>query len=189
MEIFIQKQLINIVYSLIIGLIFGGLYDIIRIVHIFCGIASYSGERHKMKEGAVPFVLFFLLDAVYMLTVTVLFSIFIYAFESGNYRWYLLAGVIFGMLLYFLTVGRLMMFFAESIVRFLRMIFRLIIAKPLCFIGRYVRMVLVWIGLHTVGRIVCGILRISGYIYTEKMRRRIERDIRFTKDNGKGRDF
>ena len=62
MEFFIEKQILNIVYSVILGLIFGAIYDIIRIIYVMCGIASYRGGRVSMKRGAVPFVIFALFD-------------------------------------------------------------------------------------------------------------------------------
>ncbi len=186
MEIFIEKQLINIVYSVILGLIFGGIYDIIRIVHIFCGIASYSGGAVKMKHGIVPFGIFFLLDMAYMLTVTVIFSVFIFAVNNGGFRSYLLVSVIFGMIIYLLTVGRVVMLLSEMIVNFLRCVFELLVAKPVRFVVRLCGKCVGFLYSHTVGRIVRLLMRMSGYRYTEKMKHRLAYDIAFTDEKGKG---
>lgn len=188
MEIFIEKQLINIVYSLILGLIFGGIYDIIRVVHIFCGIASYSGESARMKRGVLPFGIFFLLDAAYMLTVTTVFSVFIYAVNSGGFRLYLLVSVIVGMVIYFLTVGRAVMYLSETIVNFLRLMFTLVVVKPIKFILRLLRHIIMWIYLHTLGYVLRCLRRMNGYRYTEKMRRRLAREIMFETEKEKGRE-
>lgn len=188
MEIFVQKQLINIAYSFILGLIFGGIYDIIRIVHILCGIASYTGESRGMKRGIVPFLLFFLLDAAYMLITTCVFSVFLYAVNNGGFRLYLLAAVICGMVLYFITVGRIVMLLSETIVRFLRKVFTLFVLKPFGFILKLFRRLICWIGAHTIGKIVRYLQHRRAIRYTEKLKRRLRLDIRFCADHGKGRD-
>lgn len=189
MEIFVQKQLINIVYSLILGLIFGGIYDIIRIVHILCGIASYTGETRGMKRGIVPFTIFFLLDTAYLFTLTCIFSVFLYAVNNGGFRFYLLAAVLVGMVFYFFTAGRVVMLLSEAIVRFLRRIFTLIVVKPLRFIFRLFGRLLHWIGTHTVGKIMYCLRRRRAILYTERMKRRLRWDIRFSADHRKGRDL
>lgn len=187
MEIFIEKQLINIAYSLILGLIFGGIYDIIRVVHIFCGIASYSGEAAEMKRGVLPFGIFFLLDTAYMLTVTTAFSVFIYVVNNGGFRMYLLVSTVVGMVVYFLTVGRLVMLLSETIVNFLGRLFDLVIVKPIRSVLRLLGRAFGWVYSHTVGYLLLCLRRMNGYRYTEKIRRRIAREIMFEAEE-RGRD-
>lgn len=88
MEFFIEKQLITVLYSTFLGLIFGAAYDIIRIVHVICNIASYSGENRGMKRTKAAFALFFLFDFIYAAAVTLTFSFFVYWNNSGDFRWF-----------------------------------------------------------------------------------------------------
>ena len=65
MEIFIGEQLKNIGYSFILGLIFGGFYDIICIMHIIIGVVSDSGD--KVSRTDIPArILFFITDIFFM---------------------------------------------------------------------------------------------------------------------------
>lgn len=147
MEFYIKKQLIEVLYSLILGLIFGGLYDIIRIIHILSGIASYSGEETFSRRGAIPFAVFFATDLIYMTTVTAVYSFFIYWKMNGVFRLYVFIAVIVGFIVYYNTAGRVVMFFSEIIARFLRFIGYYGIVVPARFIfsflfraGRFVYM-------------------------------------------------
>ena len=90
MEFFIEKQILNIVYSVILGLIFGAIYDIIRIIYVMCGIASYRGGRVSMKRGAVPFVIFALFDLSVIKLFTSVYSVFDYWTENEIFISYII---------------------------------------------------------------------------------------------------
>ncbi len=182
MELFIGKQLQVVVYSFILGLIFGGLYDIIRIIHILCGIASYTDKR-RMKRGKLPFLLFFLCDAAYMITVTAMFSVFQYWQMNGKFRLFVLLSVIVGFAVWHVTAGRIVMAFSETIVRLLRLTVLWIVVKPLRFILKVLRNIFAFLYRQTAGRLVvllrCGIRSLrSGSI-----RRKFEKDIGFVNIN------
>ena len=162
MEIFIENQLKNIGYSIILGLIFGAFYDIISIIHILVGILSFSEKsRHPdriFRRDRAARILFFVTDFAYMIAVTLILSVFLYEFASGDLRMYLLAAAAVGFALYRCTAGRLVMALSETIVRVIRMVFNLLVIRP-------VRAVLVLIGIlsgklyrHTIG-VLIGILR------------------------------
>ena len=104
MEIFIGNQLKNIGYSIILGLIFGAFYDIICIIHIIVGVVSDSGDRAVRRDPAAR-VIFLLTDLCFMLGVTLMMSLFLYEFASGDFRVYLLAGAAAGFTVYRLTLG------------------------------------------------------------------------------------
>ena len=179
MEIFLEKQLINIAYSLILGLIFGIIYDIIRIMYILCGIMSYSGEKRGMVRGRIPFLIFFVFDLLYMITVTVLYSLFNYARNNGSFRVFILAATVCGFVLYYFTVGRVVMFVSDAVVRFLRLAFKYTVAIPLGFVLGILSRILRFIYKNTVGRAISAVLTCLADRRTELFRRSLPRDIKF----------
>ena len=183
MEIFISKQLQVVAYSFILGLIFGGLYDIIRITHILCGIASYAGENVGMKRGKLPFLLFFLFDAVYLLTVTAAFSVFQYWQMNGEFRLFVLLSVTAGFAVWRATAGRVVMAFSEAIVRLLRLAARWILVKPLCFLSGLLLRMLRYVYRRTIGRGIRSLRRGMRRIRSEHIRKKFGNDICFAAEN------
>ena len=179
MELFIGKQLQVVVYSFILGLIFGGLYDIIRMIHIICGIASYSGGKTVMKRGKLPFLLFFLCDAVCMITVTAAFSVFLYWQMNGTFRLFVLLSVLAGWFVYYHTAGRIVMFFSEAIVRLIRLAVLWIFVKPARSILRIVRNIAAFVFRHTAGRAVLFFRNRFRSLRDRRIRRYLRNDICF----------
>lgn len=181
MELFIGKQLQVVGYSFVLGLIFGGLYDIIRIAHCLCGIASYTGTSRGMRRGKLPFFLFFLLDTAYMIAVTAMFSIFLYWQMSGVFRLFVLVSAVIGLAIYLCTAGRIVMLFSETIVRLLKKTVRCLLIKPVRWILRFFGRVLV--GLYrrtvrrTVGRMTKAVMRGMRCIRAGRIRRCLKKDI------------
>jgi len=186
MEVYIEKQLIIVGYSIILGLIFGVLYDIIRIVHILCGIASYSGEKQVLLRGKVPFVIFFITDLLYMLCVTAILSFFTYWMNSGVPRFFIIFSSAAGFVLYLMTVGRLVMFFSEALVCFIRVTFNFLVIRPIRFILRMLKNIVCWIYSHTFGKIF--MFAEFGFLLwrTEIYRKHLRHDVCFGKMDGKG---
>ena len=180
MELFIGKQLQTAAYSFVLGLIFGGLYDIIKIIHILCGIASYApaeADKRPAKRGCVPFVLFFLGDAVYMLTVTAVFSVFQYWQMSGKFRLFVLLSVLAGFFVWHKTAGRLVMAFSEAIVRLLRQIVLWTVVKPVRFFLKILRKTVGFLYCHTAGRAVGLLCRGMRNLCMRNIRRKFGKDI------------
>ena len=177
MELFIGKQLQVVGYSFILGLIFGGLYDIIRIAHCLCGIASYTGDSPGMRRGILPFFLFFLLDAVYMIAVTAMFSIFLYWQMNGTFRLFVLVSVSAGLAVYLRTAGRIVMLFSETIVRLLRTAVRWLVVKPVRGILRVLGRVLAGLYSVTIGQTAKAVLRGIRHIRSVRIRRCLKNDI------------
>ena len=179
MEIYLEKQLINIAYSLILGLIFGGIYDIIRIIHILLGIASYSGEKVGMKRGTLPFIMFFILDAAYAVTASVIFSLFNYYACNGEFRVFILASVCVGFFVYHVTLGRLVMLFSEAIARILKRVIHYTVVIPTRFVVRITVRIARFVYRNTLGRVLTALVRLY-YIYrTERYIRHLARDVSF----------
>lgn len=166
MEISIQNQLIIIVYSFILGLIFGAEYDIIRIASLLLG-------QIRLKKGIV-----FLLDFAYMLSVTAACSVFAYCFNNGMMRLFFMIPMGLGFLAYYNTVGRVVMFFSETLVKWIRTVFHYIIYVPVCFVLSRLKKATVWTIRMTYGAMVRFIHYLRNRAYTAKQKKEIRGMIR-----------
>jgi len=130
MEIFIAEQCKTLAESCIMGLIFGAGYDIIRILHVLCGIQSYSGKEKHISRSKPAFWLFLIGDLAYMLTVLFWTSVFLFHTNYGQFRIYLALGCIAGFCLYQYTAGRVVMRISETIAGLVKCIVYCLLVKP-----------------------------------------------------------
>ena len=72
----------------------------------------------------------FLPDLVYMLLLTVGCSVFVYAFNHGVLRLFILIPMGIGFAVYYNTAGRLVMFFSEALIRAIRTVFHYTVVLP-----------------------------------------------------------
>ena len=174
MEIFIAEQCKTLAESCIMGLIFGAGYDIIRILHVLCGIASYSGTAARkpiQKIGRTAFLVFLLGDLLYMLTVTAAASVFLYHANHGQFRLYLALSCIGGFCLYHYTIGRLVMGVSEAVVGMIRWVFYHTVFRPVRWLlGLLMR------GVRLIGQLTVGSIRqlCRYWILTARMRRKMK---------------
>lgn len=166
MEIYIQKQLIIILYSLLMGLIFGAGYDIIRIIHIMLGKVWF-------RQPVI-----FLLDLAYMLALTCCYSVFTYAFNNGMHRMFIVMPTVLGFIAYYNTIGRVVIYFSEVIIRFIRTVIHYVIVVPLGFIWRMTKYVFVWLYRHTLYILFRKISDLRRLIYTAKQKKLIKKLVR-----------
>lgn len=174
MEIFIAEQCKTLAESCIMGLIFGAGYDIIRILHVLCGIASYSGtaaRKPAQHTGTAAFLLFLIGDLLYMLMVTAAASVFLYHTNHGQFRLYLALACIGGFCMYHYTAGRLVMHISEAVVRGGKWVFYHTVIRP----GRWLLRLLLR-GIRFVGKLTVGNGRrlIRYWLLTARMRRRMK---------------
>ena len=87
LEVLTRNQLQLVATSLILGLIFGAVYDIIRIVYILCGLVSYDGGSLAGRKGKLPFCCRLVTDFAAALFIGLSFSVFVYAANDGRFRW------------------------------------------------------------------------------------------------------
>ncbi len=166
MELYIQKQLLIIVYSLILGLIFGVGYDIMRILHMMLG-------NFFLKKPIV-----FLLDLVYMLLLTASYSIFVYAVYNGMHRMFIILAILAGFILYYNTVGRLVIAFSETIIRWIRLILHYVIAVPVRTLAKGIKRLFCWIGRRMLGPVVRRLVDFWYRGYTARQKKRIGKMVR-----------
>ena len=190
LEILTQNQLYLVGTSFILGLIFGASYDIIRVVHILCGLVSYAGEKPVEKKGILPFAARFLLDFAWTASAGAAFSVFLYAANSGRFRWFAAASSAAGFALWHVSAGRCFVYLAEKTASLVRRFLRLTVVVPAAFLARLVvwaaagagrlavrGLVLLW-G-RTCGRAAERLRRRRGLRRTERARLGLAKDIHF----------
>lgn len=179
MEFFIEKQLLIVLNSVILGLIFGAIYDIIRISHIMCAIASYSGENRGMRSCKAAFLIFAAGDLVYVIVVSVMLSFFVYWQNNGVIRSFIVFPCIAGFAVYHVTIGKLVMYFSEAVVRFIRLVFRYTVAIPVMFLLKIVRKTVRLIYSVTIGKLVFALGEKYDSHRTDLFLKSLEKEIRF----------
>lgn len=149
LETSIIEQLYCCLFSLVYGMLSGVLYDAFRIFYMCAGI-RFSKESLK-GASVLNKVLLSVFDVIFSLFVTVGFVILAYAFAYGKFRLVYVLCAVFGALSYMLTLGRLVSFTAELIVKWIKKLLKLILTvllKPFvlssrllvsCFRKMYIR--------------------------------------------------
>ena len=136
MEISMTALALEFLYSIILGVFLGVIYDVIRLLRVMWGVHKKSEietneipnfirryirlpkkKLAKKKNGmlfvAVGDILFFVFSAC-------AFSIFTYYFNDGVIRGFALFGMTLGFFVYYFTVGRMVFFLSLQIVIFVK---------------------------------------------------------------------
>lgn len=115
--IVLSQQLLSVLQALIFGAVSCAVYDGVRLL------------RYILRpEGRGSITLANIFDVIYSVALGCAFSIFLYIVNNGRFRWYLMAGAVFGFALYRLSLGRL----TVPVLRRIAKLFR----KTLCFVLR-----------------------------------------------------
>jgi len=172
MEVFIVDQIKTLAESCILGLIFGAGYDIIKIIRLLCGIVSCSGCE-SAKHGRIPFVIFLVTDLAYMILITFTYSVFLYHNNNGVFRFYLFTACLCGFILYYRTIGRLVMYMADTIINILKFVVCHILIRPIAAVCRMIVKLMRIIVAMTVGKM--GVKIYVGYrkYYMRRIRKKI----------------
>ena len=118
----ISEQFLIILKFILIGILFGEVYDIIKLFRSFF-IFPYSKKFIdkkknksfkrtnnpvlKVENKKYRHLMLFIFDILYFVIITPLCAIFLHAINNGIVRWYIFLGMICGFLLYNRTIGRL----------------------------------------------------------------------------------
>lgn len=127
-----------LLWSFAFGLILGVVNDLNRIIRVFCGV-KYSEKRFgKLYELVLPVVrrplirkennfhkkalavLIFFQDIAFFIFASVGIILLNYEFNEGRFRFFVVIAVILGFLLYYFTVGKVVMTVSEGIAFFVK---------------------------------------------------------------------
>lgn len=131
---------LNTLRALLFGLFLGAAYDVVRIVRVMFGASSY-GSRDPFKriyekgiiknifkgigKGWFSYFFVFVTDLVYFTFAGAAFSVFLFWFNFGKFRWFIFLSALLGFLAYYFTVGKLIIGFSEEISRLLMLVLNL----------------------------------------------------------------
>ncbi len=109
MEVVVADQTIMFLQACLLGFVLGFFYEIFRIL------------RLMFKTGATAV---FVQDLLYWSASALVSFLFIVTVNSGQLRIFLLLGIIIGMIIYYFTLGALIMKASKAIIGFIRRVFR-----------------------------------------------------------------
>ena len=130
-------------YSILLGFFLGAVYDIIRLTRIAVGVKYgaqgdkkyslaeyalirrffYSKEKKPSRKKHSFLSLFvFLGDVAFSLFSSVAIAIFIYYFNSGEFRAFVLFGAAFGFLIYYFTLGKIIVYLSSRIIFVIKLV-------------------------------------------------------------------
>lgn len=122
MEVVVAHQTVLFLQACLLGFLLGLFYEIFRIL------------RLMIKTGAVAV---FVQDILYWSVSALISFLFILAVNSGQLRIFLLLGIVIGMIVYFFTLGALIMKASKAIIAFIYRVMRFIYGKLVTPVQRF----------------------------------------------------
>ena len=120
MEIYLAEQVWVFFHSLLLGALLGILYDVFRITRL---------------AFVIPSLLVLLEDLAFFLLSSILLFNYLLQFSHGQIRYFILAGVVLGWILYYCSVGRIVMGVASRFIHVIKQVLRVLCA-PFVWIGK-----------------------------------------------------
>ena len=148
MEISPYMLSLLLLYSLIFGMSAGAVNDVNRILRIALGIRNTAGEKKRRGVSrifsAASALWIALGDILLFAYIGVGVAVLNYYLNRGIFRIYSVVATAVGFILYYFTLGRVVMFFAERIICALRFVLSFvfkIVTAPIRFAFRILRKV------------------------------------------------
>lgn len=157
MEISVAEQLFALLYSVAVGALLGLMWDLVRLGRSFLGLRNSSGilslegkrlpligemgRKTVRRSGALADVFVFVVDLIYFVVASIVFCVFVFHANYGNGRWFLVAGCAVGFILWFFTLGRVVMALSDLfgfIIACLGAYIRFFLTLPIRLINKYV---------------------------------------------------
>ncbi len=149
-----EKLVVILLYSIVIGVFMGMVYDVFRIRRMVYILNLKNKEKKYKTRERIEFLIVFLEDIIYALICAVIMCIFVFYMNSGRMHAVIPFGTLLGFVLYYKTIGRAVMFCSEKIINFIRLLFAKLYQYIVCPIIKG----LVFIFRYTVGSFVLKIL-------------------------------
>lgn len=107
------------IYSIIIGVILGVVYDVFRIQRI-------TMESDNKYITVIRDIIIFVEDIIFAVISAVFIVVMIFHVNDGQIRWFVLFGTGVGFIIYYNTIGRIVILCSEKIIAFIRYCIRMI---------------------------------------------------------------
>ncbi len=132
MGIDVNEQLLSLLYSLALGVVYGLIYDLLKMVRaVFNNKITILSLKNRLYCKKYPLIkqitepkpnpkiykvklLFW--DLLFFIIITPLTAIFTYATSYGIVRWYIFLGMSFGFIFYYVLLARLTKYIYEPII-------------------------------------------------------------------------
>lgn len=145
-------------WSLAFGVLLGVVNDLNRIIRVFCGV-KYSEKRFgRLYELVLPVVhrpllrkenkfhqkalavLIFFQDIIFFIVASIGIILLNYEFNEGRFRFFVVIAVSIGFLLYYFTLGKVVMTVSEGIVFLIKATFLVVFSimfRPFVVLGTF----------------------------------------------------
>lgn len=107
------------IYSIVIGIILGVVYDVFRIQRI-------TMESDNKYFTVIRDIIIFIEDIIFAIISAIFIAIMIFYVNNGQIRWFALFGTSIGFIIYYNTIGRIVILCSEKIIAFIRYCIRMI---------------------------------------------------------------
>ena len=145
-------------WSFVWGVILGVLNDVNRITRVFCGKVYSKKYFGKLYELTLPIVnrpierkesglrkkslsvLIFFQDIIFFAIAGIGITVLNYEFNEGRFRFFTVFAVVSGFIIYYFTVGKIVMMLSEGIVFFIKATILIIfsaICRPFVILGHF----------------------------------------------------
>ncbi len=129
MEVSMRAAALSALLSVAVGAMLGVFYDVIRLSRVLFGISVASPFGTRSLRRYVSYLLCALGDLLFFAVAAVVMAVFFFLRSNGIVRGYALLGAFCGFLLYYNTVGRLLIGTFEAVAAFVRRTLRRIFTK------------------------------------------------------------
>ncbi len=135
-----QVLLALLIKSFLAGVVLGVFYDLIRAFKMFFGVRyALPIVKRSVAVSVLAYIVTFLTDILFWIVVGVTSILLMYGVGGGVFRGLTYLGLAVGALLYYFSIGRLVLKVSEAAVNFVKRAVRRavrILAKPFVFVGR-----------------------------------------------------
>ena len=149
-----EALLALLIKSFLCGVALGVFYDLIRALKMFFGV-RYARPMEKQSAAVcvLAYIVTFLTDILFWIVVGVASILLMYGVGGGVFRGLTYLGLFAGAVLYYFSIGKLVLKVSEGVVCFIKKAMRRaarILAKPFILVGRG----LIFLFHLTIGRII-----------------------------------
>ena len=146
--VFSDRLFFVIGIAIVCGAFLGAVYDIFRIARIASSrddsirkskSTDVRKRKRRLPERITEYILLFLEDLVFSLIVAFSVILFIYKFNGGISRFYILFSIGLGFLLYHLTLGKLVIKCSTAIIHFVKTLLLFVFNATVTPIKRFAR--------------------------------------------------
>ncbi|MBQ2765585.1 MAG: spore cortex biosynthesis protein YabQ [Clostridia bacterium] len=156
-----------LLYSLILGVILGVFFDLMRISRVFLSLHG-TGKVAQIASETVLTAVSFIEDIIFFVVSAVTLVLFCFQANGGTARGFILLGALGGFFIYLETVGRLTKLISNALARLIYRILSFIWRRMLMPIARVILHLILKLYKLTLGRAVDRVFTWRHKHYTEK---------------------